>query len=217
MERRISGIKCKSMFRNDLGDISGPVESIKRTGLLQPVVIRKDGTLVAGLRPLTAFRQMGIGTIPVTVVDVEDIMRDEVDENTVRKDFTIEEIVAIRRTFEPDLKKEAEKRIKSGKKQPGVKLTQGKSRDTIARYVGVSGGQLEKMTDIVEAAEAMPEKFEHIVEKIDSGRLSVDHAHQMVRREENRGKAPPLPEGQFDVIYSYTPRTQSLRADMECI
>ena len=45
---------------------------------------------------------------------------------------------------------------------------------------------MEKIIDIVEAAEAMPEKFEQVVEKKDSGKLSVDHAHQMVKREENR-------------------------------
>lgn len=216
MNRKLSEIKYRKRFRQDVGDIAPLVESIKQIGLLHPVVIRENGTLVAGLRRLTAFAQLGKDTIPVTVVDIDDIRKAEVDENTIRKDFTIEEMVAIRRAFEPDLQKEAEKRKKEGQESGGrghkklganfaPSLEGSKTRDQIASYVGVSGRHLDKVTAIVEMAEKQPDKFKPVVEKIDRGKLSVDHAYQMVQRENNKGSTPPLPEGAFSVIYADPP------------
>jgi DNA modification methylase len=43
----------------------------------------------------------------------------------------------------------------------------GKSRDVIARYVGISGVTLEKIEAIVEAAEEHPEEYGHLKERMD--------------------------------------------------
>jgi len=72
---------------------------------VHPVVVRQDGTLIAGERRIEAFKKLVRTDIPVTIVDLDDIVRGEYAENTQRKPFTPSEMVAI----EPQLKAEAKK------------------------------------------------------------------------------------------------------------
>ena len=47
---RIADIRIGERHRKDMGDIEGLARSIDEIGLLHPVVVRPDGTLVAGER-----------------------------------------------------------------------------------------------------------------------------------------------------------------------
>ena len=93
-----------------LGDIEGLAESIDEIGLLHPVVVRTDGTLIAGVRRLAACKLLGWREIPVTVVDITKVLRGEHDENVCRKDFTWSEAVAIKREIEEEEKTAAKER-----------------------------------------------------------------------------------------------------------
>jgi N6-adenosine-specific RNA methylase IME4 len=122
----------------------------------------------------------------------------------VRKDFTVEEIIAIKRTLEPRLREEAEKRIRAGR--PCAESAQGlkgKTRDIVARLVGVSHDTLAKMERIVEAVEKDPETYGRILEAVNSGKMSVAYAYKMIKHKEV--EPPPLPEGVFNVIYADPP------------
>src|SRR5690348_10441651 len=92
---RIDSIIIGDRFRKDMGDIQSLAASIKRHGLLHPVVVKKDKTLVAGHRRIEAVRRLGLQEIAVTIIDVEELLTAERDENTERKDFTPTEAVAI--------------------------------------------------------------------------------------------------------------------------
>ena len=54
--RPIAGIKIGTRHRRDLGDIAGLAASIEANGLLQPVVVHTDGTLIAGERRVRPIR-----------------------------------------------------------------------------------------------------------------------------------------------------------------
>jgi hypothetical protein len=96
MELCISAIHIGERHRRDLGDLTALAESIKALGLLHPIVVSSDNVLVCGQRRLTACRDiLGWETVPVRAVDIEDIILGERDENELRKDFTLEERVAI--------------------------------------------------------------------------------------------------------------------------
>lgn len=80
--------------RKDLGNVDELAESISRLGLLQPIVITKDGILIAGERRLTACRQLGHVHIPAHFL--EDLppleaKTIELEENVKRKDLTWQE------------------------------------------------------------------------------------------------------------------------------
>jgi ParB/RepB/Spo0J family partition protein len=81
--------------------LSSLASSVDEIGLLHPIVVRSDGTLIAGERRLRAAQQLGWKTIPVTVVNLEAVARGEYAENAHRKDFTLSEAVAIKRALEP--------------------------------------------------------------------------------------------------------------------
>ena len=55
---KISDIKIEERFRKDLGNLSDLAESIAAQGLLQPIGIDDNNTLVFGLRRLYAVRDM---------------------------------------------------------------------------------------------------------------------------------------------------------------
>jgi ParB family chromosome partitioning protein len=106
MKKPISHIVVEelSRIRKDAGDISALENSIRRVGLLNPIVIDEKNRLVAGYRRLTACRNLGWQEIEVTIVnfdgDVLKMLEAEADENLFRKDFTPDEIISIEKRRE---------------------------------------------------------------------------------------------------------------------
>lgn len=95
MQVRIEDIKVRKRVRKSLGDMTALMESMRKYGLLQPIVVDSDYTLIAGYRRLMAAKQLGWKTIPVAVVNrTEEIdhLEIEIEENLQRKDFTLDEL-----------------------------------------------------------------------------------------------------------------------------
>lgn len=91
MQVAIDQVTVGERDRTDLGNIAELADSIAAVGLLHPIVVTEDMTLVAGDRRLSAARHLGWTEVPVTVVDLEtaaDVLRAEADENTCRKPLT---------------------------------------------------------------------------------------------------------------------------------
>ena len=95
----LSDIRIPKRHRKEMGDLSALAESIERVGLLQPIVVRPDNSLVAGARRIKAVKKLGwtdISTVVARGIKEEiDWLIAERDENTCRKDFTPSEKVAI--------------------------------------------------------------------------------------------------------------------------
>ncbi len=209
----IKDIIIGDRFRKDLGSLKDLETSIQAVGLLHPVVVSKEHGLIAGRRRISACSNLGWKEIPVHIVTLEDLKRGEYDENAVRKDFVASEMVAIKRYYEPEIKADAKKRRKKteGRPKKNRKKTGGnlppvsKTRDVVAKFVGISGRTLEKAEDIVEAAEADPETFGDILKDVDSGKTSISHAHTKINRRKKHQTPPPLPADIFDVIIADPP------------
>ena len=92
-------VKEEIRIRQESGDLASLENSIRKVGLLNPVVIDEDNRLVAGYRRLTACRHLGWDEIEANVMefggDELKMLDVEVDENLFRKDFTEEEIELI--------------------------------------------------------------------------------------------------------------------------
>ena len=69
---QIADIKIGARHRKDMGDIAGLADSIDSIGLLHPIVVTPDWTLLAGRRRLEACRLLGWVEIPVTVLKPPD-------------------------------------------------------------------------------------------------------------------------------------------------
>lgn len=92
----LADIKLGNRTRQDLGDLDDLAESIQRYGLIEPVVINQDHTLVAGGRRLAACQQLGWAEIDVVYRETlsEDELKEiELEENVRRKDITWQERV----------------------------------------------------------------------------------------------------------------------------
>lgn len=79
-------------YRRDLGDLEELTESIRRFGLLSPIVITTGNVLISGNRRLAVMRTLGHRTVPVWVVQgVSDKLSTVLaiqDENTLHKMLT---------------------------------------------------------------------------------------------------------------------------------
>lgn len=172
-EVKLRDVHVGSRFRKDLGDIELLAQSIAYLGLLQPVVITPDGTLIAGERRLMAVKSLGWDVVPVNIIEnMEDataLLMAERDENTCRKDMTHSERVALAVALEALEIPAAKARVAEGGRR-GADVTNGvgasvptptkqqaeanRVREKVGKAVGYGSGRTyERVRDIHVAAE----------------------------------------------------------------
>jgi ParB-like chromosome segregation protein Spo0J len=209
----ISSIHVGRRVRTDLGDLSDLCESMRTFGLLQPIVVKTSGLLVAGARRLTAAGRLGWQTISCNVTDdlneIAKARKAERDENTCRKDFTPLEIANMARDIREEeaaaaAERQAATRAKPGNdgKNPtgGAKLAppvniekKGKTVDRIAEEAGVGKETVRKIEQVVKAAEEDPKLFGDLPEKMNNE--SVDAAHKELKK-----RAPKKPAAKQSIL-----------------
>ncbi len=175
---------------------------------MHPIVVRGDGRLIAGQRRLAACRRLGWKSVPVTYVDLEDIVRGEYAENAFRKDFLPSEIDAIRRAIEPFERAAAKERQRQhgntapGRKHSGqISTSEGRTRDKIAAFAGISGRSLSKVRAVVEAAEREPRKFGALVAEMDRNRRIDAVYRKLCRMQDEEKKLSVAPvKGRYRTI-----------------
>ena len=103
MRVKINEIRVGHRIRKETGDLTALQESMRRLGLLQPILIDPDNNLVAGFRRLESAKHLGWESIEARLVDVGNKKEKfiiEADENATRKDFTPEELERADRLLE---------------------------------------------------------------------------------------------------------------------
>jgi N6-adenosine-specific RNA methylase IME4 len=205
--RSIADIKVGSRHRRDMGDVKALAASIADIGLLHPIVVLPDGRLVAGERRLEAAKLLGWEQIPANVIDLDAVARGEFAENAVRKDFTLSEAVAIKRTLEPMERAAAQERMLTGK--PSGNFPKGRALDKVAKVVGKDRATLAKAEAVVDAAEAEPERFGKLLADMDrSGKASGPYKRlqAITQAATIRDEPPPLPgKGPYRVLVADPP------------
>lgn len=165
----INSIKIETRIRKELGDISGLAASIKQYGLLSPIVINKNNVLLAGERRFKACEGLGWTEIDAIIKETTDEEQErliEIVENKDRKSFTREEIIDAGMELERIEKVKAEERMNNSVNQytqkRGVQnFAQGKTRDIVATYIGMSHTQYEREKYIVEHKDILsPEEYQ---------------------------------------------------------
>ncbi len=96
MKVAIDTIKVKRRARKDIREIEELAESIRRNGLLNPIIIDENNVLIAGERRLRAMKHLGRKQIEANIISVENsaqALEIEIEENTQRQEFTQEELL----------------------------------------------------------------------------------------------------------------------------
>jgi ParB family chromosome partitioning protein len=143
--------------RFDAATLQELADSIRQSGVLQPLVVRPHGTsyqLVAGERRLRAARLAGLESVPVHVVDVsdEEVLRLAIIENVQREDLNpIEEAHGYRRLMD-----------EFGMSQPDIAAQIGKSRSAIVNTLRLL---------------QLPEDLR---QRVEAGELSAGHARALL-------------------------------------
>jgi ParB family chromosome partitioning protein len=95
-ELDIADILIRSRLRNDLGELGTLTNSVRKYGLLNPIIVDKDNTLIAGLRRLEACKQAGLTRIPTFKLNTDyrgiEALDIQSDENLCRQPLTHEEL-----------------------------------------------------------------------------------------------------------------------------
>ncbi len=85
----------KRSVRENHGDLQSLVASIKKIGLIYPVIIDKNNVLISGNRRIEACLEAEIMTIPAVRLDLEynspEALEIQADDNLCRLPFTVED------------------------------------------------------------------------------------------------------------------------------
>jgi ParB family chromosome partitioning protein len=97
----VAAIHVGRRHRHDLGDLGELIDSIRQLGLLQPITISPDGTLICGARRLAAVKHLGVRQINVWVRGgvsnpLHQLLAEQ-HENTLRKPYSPREAAALYR------------------------------------------------------------------------------------------------------------------------
>ncbi|MCB1172128.1 MAG: ParB N-terminal domain-containing protein [Leptospiraceae bacterium] len=98
MRIQLDQIKVSNRIRKDLGDLGPLIDSLRRVGQLQPILIDGDNRLICGFRRLEAARQLGWDSLDTRQIDIDskhDLLLMEAEENTARKNFNPAELERI--------------------------------------------------------------------------------------------------------------------------
>lgn len=215
-DRALDEIKIGKRHRHDFGDIKGLAANIQQIGLLHPIVIRPNGQLIAGERRILAVKELGWKRVPVRVVDLEQLVFGEQAENIERKDFTVEERVAIGEAIELLIGKRVGRPGKIPEKFPEFKGRE--TRDVAAEKAGFKNAKTyEQAKAVVKKAKENPDAFDKARADMNrTGRVNGPFKRVKVATQAAaiRREPPPLPHrGPYRVIAVDPPWPYEIRKE----
>jgi len=168
---KIVDISIGKRFRQDVGDLKELTNSIKNIGLLHPVVVDKKNNLIAGYRRLLAYKEIDEKEIPVTIIDIENILQGEYDENAIRKNFTPSEAVAIweaMESYQGQLRSNLPR--SEQRREVAAKVTNVSTR-TLSKAKQVVDSGDKKLIDMMDRTGNVNKSYRYIKQKKDEQRI----------------------------------------------
>ena len=168
------------------------LDSIRRLGVLEPLVVNRDGVILSGHRRWKAALKLGFKSVPCVVEEFENEKVAIVELNRQRVK-TPREIYREAQILKQELKPKAKERESLGDKLKKKGFSNLRNLDPVhvdkevSKRVGVSTGQLY-MIDYIYSHE---DEAKDIVEKLDRGEISV---HQAYNKMKSRIEKPVEPE-----------------------
>jgi ParB family chromosome partitioning protein len=110
----VEAIRVGTRARQDIGDVTALVDSIRQHGLLQPLTLSPDGTLLCGARRLVALQHLGVTHTQVWIrpglsTRLQRLFAEQ-DENTLHQPLRPTEAAALYREVKQLLTEDAARR-----------------------------------------------------------------------------------------------------------
>lgn len=182
------------------------VADVAERGLTTPLVINPAGVVFDGHNQLRAAIELGLPTVAVRVIEVEDERGYMLRAAIRRRNLSPQQKAAVAiELVDYDREREQADMRRRANLQRGAEVAtlppRGKTRDEIARVAGCSARTVQ---DVITVKDEHPDRFE----QVKAGTLSAHQQAQEIRRQRRvqaLAEAPPLPERPYPVIYADPP------------
>lgn len=183
---KMEEIEIGERYRKEYGDTGPLTDSIKKTGLIQPLAVMaqegdKPYLLLAGGRRCVAIKRVGTEVVPVRIYDRKltklEIRTIELAENFYRKDLEWLEQVNLMREIHQLQQEVHGERLSTAPEAPGWS-----TKDT-AELTGRSRSSIKQDVQLAEAADRFPEAFESCRTKHDASKILTRLGEEIVKGE----------------------------------
>lgn len=198
MQRRTTGLKPHPMNRKLYGEEVLPPEfvaSIRENGILVPLAVKEDGTIISGHRRWQAALALKMEYVPVQAVRYADDLdeREAIIEFNRQREKTFsqkmaeaEELEAVERERAEKVRRQKISASRSGETVETLPPSQ-KTRDKVASAVGLGSGRTyDKAAKVWEAAKKGDETAKKLLEELDAGKTTVHAAYKAVVKESEK-------------------------------
>ena len=179
-------------------DLAELVHSVREFGVLQPVVVRKNGEgeyeLIMGERRTRAAREAGLETIPVIVRETadEDLLRDALLENLHRSELNpLEEASAYQQLLEDFGITQEELATRIGRSRPQISNTIRLLKLPVPVQQRVAAGVLTAGHARAILSLDSPEAMQRLADKVVNEDLSVRATEEAAKNQPSAGAKTP--------------------------
>jgi DNA modification methylase/ParB-like chromosome segregation protein Spo0J len=176
---KITDFHSKLYLSNDIDSLA---ENIKDLGLLEPIVIKRDFTIISGVRRLQALKKLEYTKVDVIIKDVE-----EEDEKLTVISFNKQRIKTNRELLDeakylkeiwgkPRGRKSLNEILENGENAEPVD-----TRKRISEELKISAGNISKL-------EYIDKVRPDLIAEIDKGVISIEQAHKGLKKHEEEKK-----------------------------
>ncbi|RJS92442.1 hypothetical protein CW705_02855 [Candidatus Bathyarchaeota archaeon] len=188
------------------------LDSIRRFGVLEPLVVNWDGVILSGHRRWKAALKLGFKSVPCVVEEFENEKVAIVGLNRQR----IKTPRGIYREAQV-LRRELEPKAKVGRQPKNLgKFTKINVRDQAAEKVDVSSKTFYMIEKIYENEDKIPE----VVKKLDKGEITIHRAYRALKQRTASASPKlwkcPVCQNEYDVEEPVTLKSLSLLYDGFC-
>lgn len=194
----------------ELGD--GYIASIEKNGIREAIVIKPDNTIMSGHRRWHAAKMLNMALVPVCVEEYESEVQEReafIDYNryrdkTFKQKMNEAEFIEITEKMKAKDRQGTRNDLTYGTNVAEVKKPE-RVNDKVAEQVGFGSGKTYERAKTIwnEAKQGNPEAA-GLLDRIDSGTMTIHSAYKKINQKPAE-EPPPMPEGQFNVIYADPP------------
>jgi len=166
------------------------VDSIRSKGILEPIVIKEDNTILSGHRRWMAAKDLKLDKVPCRVLTFSDPSDEEeslIEFNRQRQKTVSQQMKEAEHLFDIETKRAKDRQIRKPEFVVPTLAPQnelGKTRDKIADKIGMKHTTFTKAKEVWDKAKAGNESAKKLIIELDSGKKAIHTAYTEIKKEE---------------------------------